>query len=359
MKTAGFLHSHREKREEKAAGDGPQPCPGPKANTAGTARWAGCTWCRAALTAGLRAGAPPWLPHRCSPKCGCLQTAAHGSARWGRAGPGRPPEAGRAVSGTWCVPSREQARAPQVEKSPPRSLSTRRREAGTSLSAGRAAVPAARRAAPLPCGAPSPGPAVRGRAEEAPPALKFRQGRARGHGRQPPASRRSPFPAETAATGRTPHTEGPLPARPPAGTYLGSHAVPGAATPFPPLPSLPTAAGSFSACAPARQRRPSPLSRHGRGARRRQPIGCTARPGAARRGPRDRPARRCLRAGGRGSDAAAEASEPGGARSLSPLFTLICGWCPQSASIAAEGQYQGAAEPIQTLESGPANDSCC
>lgn len=212
---------------------------------------------------------------------------------------------------------------------------------------------------PLPCGAPSPGPAVRGRAEEAPPALKFRQGRARGHGRQPPASRRSPFPAETAATGRTPHTEGPLPARPPAGTYLGSHAVPGAATPFPPLPSLPTAAGSFSACAPARQRRPSPLSRHGRGARRRQPIGCTARPGAARRGPRDRPARRCLRAGGRGSDAAGEASEPGGAPSLSPLFTLICGWCPQSASIAAEGQYQGAAEPIQTLESGPANDSCC
>lgn len=114
--------------------------PGPNGDRAGTALRAGRTWRLAAPTTGLCAGAPPRrllpprLPHRRSPARGRLQTAGHGGARRGRGGP---PEAGRAASGTRRVPSGERARAPQVKKSPPRSLCARRRKAGTSLSAER------------------------------------------------------------------------------------------------------------------------------------------------------------------------------------------------------------------------------
>lgn len=335
--------------------------PGPNGDRAGTALRAGRTWRLAAPTAGLCAGAPPRrllpprLPHRRSPARGRLQTAGHGGARRGRGGP---PEAGRAASGTRRVPSGERARAPQVKKVPAaqplrpqaegRHLAERRARAGrpSPRHAERPGCPAA----PLPRGRRS----AAARRRRRPPLSFAKDGPEVTAGTRPPppAAPSPPRPPPPAAR------RGPA-ARPPAGTYLGSHAVPGAATPFPPLPSLPTAAGSFSACAPARQRRPSPLSRRGRGARRRQPIGCTARPGTARRGPRDRPARGCLGAGGRGSDAAGEAS---GARGC-PQPGAPLRFNPRSVPserlrrlTAAKGQYRGAVEPILTLESGPAND---
>lgn len=83
----------------------------------------------------------------------------------------------------------------------------------------------------------------------------FRQGQARGQTRRPP--RRGPFPAARRLPARRRRclTLAAMlcPARPPL-------PVPS----LPPLPSLPTAARSFPACAPARQRRPSPLARTGK-----------------------------------------------------------------------------------------------
>lgn len=128
-----------------------------------------------------------------------------------------------------------------------------------------------RRAAGKPLGSPGPGPAA------APRALRSRSGpppppsgpEPQPGARRPPPAPRLPVPLPRCPRISVPSSAGlaaqPRP-RPPAVPYLGSHAVPGAATPFlpfpsfPPLPpSLPTAAGGFPACAPARQRRPSAL----------------------------------------------------------------------------------------------------
>lgn len=231
---------------------------------------------------GPAVASPPLQPRMRLPANSCARQRSVGP---GRAGPGRPPEAGRAVSGTWCVPSREQARAPQVEKSPPRSLSTRRREAGTSLSAGRAAVPAARRAARCPA-APLP---------------RGRRSAAARRRRRPPLSFAKDGPEVTAGS-RPPPAAAPSPPRPPPpaarltprarcpparrrGLTLAAMLCP--AQPPPSLPSLPfrpRQAASPPAHQPAsagRHRSPGTDGARGAASPLAAPPG-PARPGAAR-----------------------------------------------------------------------------
>lgn len=122
----------------------------------------------------------------------------------------------------------------------------------------------------------------------------------------------------------------------------------------PPLPSLPTAAGSFPACAPARQRRPSPLSqaRTGRSAPTAHWL-YPARPGC---GPPDRPARpdptrpHGLRAEA-GEAAGDAASGSGGARAFRGRHRLTPTRGPvTSGGLAASEPPQRDPEPSGALQ---------